>query len=197
MQIYFGKRQQKHIISTSCFWQHPTAVSLPSSFCPVDPHGYHKLSAKLCPASPCPRAIYIIITLPFFGLKLERCSCHMYNPEYITQIKVQAFLIKQPCDNTAADFSTSMNLWAGQIRDHSVRVWRAFLPHHWCFLPPRWLVAHWFPQWQRAIAGDHPFPYAGCTAPSLNSFLLGETPKRACHTSLSMQWSPEKLLELK
>lgn len=98
----------KSIISTSCLWQHLTAVSLLSPCCPLDPHGYHKLSA-FAPPSPCPRAIHIIITLPFFGLKLQRSSCHMYNPKYIMQIKVQTFLIKLPCDNTAVDYSTSMN----------------------------------------------------------------------------------------
>lgn len=33
--------------------------------------------------------------------------------------------------------------WARQPRDHSVRVWRAFLPHHWYLLPPHPAEAHY------------------------------------------------------
>lgn len=46
----------KSIISTSCLWQHLTAVSLLSASCPLDPRGYHKLSAKLCPTFPLPQS---------------------------------------------------------------------------------------------------------------------------------------------
>lgn len=55
------------------------------------------------------------------------------------------------------------------------------------FLPPHSTVAHYDSHSDRAIAGDQPFPYAGCIAPSPSPFLFAETPKRACHTSFPMQ----------